>query len=330
MQEDIGTVVGAQSVVTYLIERDLRQIGQEHELTITSPDPRDPGKFTLSGRVGRVVHVRDGFYVKINKDWLNGSPQLPEVHRVPFHWYAFAVRVGGPSSDRHYFLCDYLQLRSWVLEFDAPLGDDHANESQWRGGFDLVGEDGADLVAYFRWGDETPGEHARDSRYIKLDNVAEVLERESETALAPLISSDDSTDPMETSTPVDDDPEEWLMRYIRARRGQHRFRRALLDLYENKCAITGHGPIDVLEAAHIQPHAEEGRNSVDNGLLLRADIHTLFDLRLLWVEPGSLTVRIAPSLQDSPYSELDGKQLKTRRDGSQPNHEYLVERSRSR
>ena len=142
-------------------------------------------------------------------------------------------------------------------------------------------------------------------------------------------SPDDSHDPLDVPEPRSDDPDKRIWQSIKERRGQPQFRQALLRLYQDKCAVTGHGPKDVLEAAHIQPHAIAGRNSTDNGLLLRADIHTLFDLRLLWIEPESLAVRIAPSLRGSPYSELDGKVLRPRVDGSRPNNTYLQERSRS-
>ena len=96
-------------------------------------------------------------------------------------------------------------------------------------------------------------------------------------------------------------------------------------LYGGKCAITGYGPRDVLEAAHIQPHSEEGRNSVDNGLLLRADIHTLFDLFLISAEPRTLKVVISLRLVGSAYAELQGVTLRDRTDGSRPNENYFAE-----
>lgn len=67
--------------------------------------------------------------------------------------------------------------------------------------------------------------------------------------------------------------------------------------------------MELLEAAHIQPHAEEPNYSVTNGLLLRADIHTLFDLNLLSVD-SRLRIRLAPTLLKSEYKEFEGKPLK--------------------
>jgi len=49
------------------------------------------------------------------------------------------------------------------------------------------------------------------------------------------------------------------------------------DAYKRRCAITREKTLPALEAAHIQPFSEKGPNRVDNGLLLRSDIHRLFD-----------------------------------------------------
>lgn len=62
-----------------------------------------------------------------------------------------------------------------------------------------------------------------------------------------------------------------------ARLGQGAFRVLVTDAYQRRCAITGERTLPVLEAAHIQPYAESGPHLVSNGLLLRSDLHTLFD-----------------------------------------------------
>lgn len=95
------------------------------------------------------------------------------------------------------------------------------------------------------------------------------------------------------------------------RRGQPAFRKALLAAYDSRCALTGCGLVEVLEAAHVYPYKNEATNSVTNGLLLRADVHTLFDLRLIAVDPGSLRVMTAPLLRDSDYAALNGSLLAT-------------------
>jgi hypothetical protein len=91
------------------------------------------------------------------------------------------------------------------------------------------------------------------------------------------------------------------------RQGQAGFRRALLKAYDGRCAVTGTTVPWVLEAAHITPYLGTQTNHVTNGLLLRADIHTLFDLRLLRIEPETHRVRVSEGLKGTPYGELDGQ-----------------------
>ena len=63
----------------------------------------------------------------------------------------------------------------------------------------------------------------------------------------------------------------------RARLGDGAFRVLVTDAYNRRCAITGEKTLPALEAAHIKPYSESGPHSINNGLLLRADLHKLFD-----------------------------------------------------
>lgn len=95
-------------------------------------------------------------------------------------------------------------------------------------------------------------------------------------------------------------------RQIVARRGQRKFRESLLAEYNNSCIITGCKVTEVLEAAHIVAYNGEQTNNIKNGLLLRSDIHTLFDLGLLSIEPKTMRVTLSSSLLQSEYSALSG------------------------
>ena len=92
-----------------------------------------------------------------------------------------------------------------------------------------------------------------------------------------------------------------ISRSIQGRQGQQDFRQKLLTAYQRKCAITGSTIESLLEAAHIQPYCDGGPFDEANGLLLRADIHTLFDLGLIAINVGNMTVVIHPSLDDTEY-----------------------------
>ena len=101
---------------------------------------------------------------------------------------------------------------------------------------------------------------------------------------------------------------EKIAQAIAQRRGQQEFRQKLLETYK-KCLVTGCDAVDVLEAAHIKPFAEDGTFDLSNGLLLRADIHTLFDLGLIAVDSEKMTVIIAPTLKETEYDAYDGQPL---------------------
>ncbi len=61
------------------------------------------------------------------------------------------------------------------------------------------------------------------------------------------------------------------------RLGQGTFRTTIIDAYERRCVVTNERTLPVLEAAHIKPYSQMGPHAPDNGLLLRSDLHTLFD-----------------------------------------------------
>ena len=96
---------------------------------------------------------------------------------------------------------------------------------------------------------------------------------------------------------------------IARRRGQPEFRNKLLDAYRKCCAITGCDAIEALEAAHIRRYKEADLNEVPNGLLLRADIHTLFDRHLLGVDSDTNKVWIGEQLRRTQYAGLEGTEV---------------------
>ncbi len=79
--------------------------------------------------------------------------------------------------------------------------------------------------------------------------------------------------------------------------------------------MTGEKTLPVLEAAHIKPYSIVGKHELPNGLLLRSDLHTLFDLGYMTVTPGDYRVRISKRIHDEfdngrEYYALDGRQIR--------------------
>jgi len=127
------------------------------------------------------------------------------------------------------------------------------------------------------------------------------------------LSADDGDDyglgnePKYSATGIDSRTKVWLQ--IRQRRGQAGFRKKIRDRYGSHCLVTGCKILDILEAAHVMPYRGDSDNHPENGLLLRADIHTLFDLNLLGIEPESLEIRLHTSIAEE-YSAYRGHRLR--------------------
>jgi hypothetical protein len=97
----------------------------------------------------------------------------------------------------------------------------------------------------------------------------------------------------------------------RVRLGQSKFRKEMLKQFGDMCALSGLSHIRGLDAAHLYSYADLGEHHYNGGLLLRKDLHKLFDLGLIVVEPSTMTIRLSASLQKVPqYKGLDGTGLK--------------------
>ena len=99
-------------------------------------------------------------------------------------------------------------------------------------------------------------------------------------------------------------------RLVKARRGQAAFRNRLVERYGDTCALSGTAPSHVLDAAHLYSYAKVGEHDDLGGLLIRKDLHRLFDLGLIAVEPKSLKINVDKSLSSYPiYQSLNGTRI---------------------
>jgi HNH endonuclease len=106
----------------------------------------------------------------------------------------------------------------------------------------------------------------------------------------------------------------WSQEFLtRARLGQGSFRVLVTEAYGRRCAMTGERTLPVLDAAHIRPYSESGPHRLSNGLLLRSDVHTLFDLGYITVTPDykiKVSKRIRAEFANGrDYYALDRKTL---------------------
>lgn len=98
-------------------------------------------------------------------------------------------------------------------------------------------------------------------------------------------------------------------RAIVIRQGQTDFRKKVLDAYNHKCAISENDVEEVLEAAHIFPYKGKDTNTINNGILLRSDLHLLFDKKLIRINQEYI-VEISPQLVNTVYKKYSGIKLR--------------------
>jgi len=100
---------------------------------------------------------------------------------------------------------------------------------------------------------------------------------------------------------------------VLTRLGQSAFRVIVTDMYKRQCAVTNSHVLHVLDAAHIRPYGQGGTHSPSNGLLLRQDVHTLFDRGYMTVTPD-YHVEVSRRLKDEfdngkEYYALQGRNI---------------------
>jgi len=99
---------------------------------------------------------------------------------------------------------------------------------------------------------------------------------------------------------------------VAPRLGQGTFRLPVTDAYNQRCAISQERTLPVLEAAHIHRYSSGGEHSLANGLLLRSDLHRLFDLGYLTIDPDHHEVEVSRRLKEEfenarDYYALQGR-----------------------
>lgn len=131
------------------------------------------------------------------------------------------------------------------------------------------------------------------------------------------LAAEDGTPPTaagaEGFTIQEGDRRKVVERQIRERRGQTQFRNDLRTRYGDQCVVTGCKILAILEAAHISPYRGEEDHHPENGILIRADIHTLFDLDLIGIEPETLVVRVHPGIA-AEYGDFEGATIRCGRE----------------
>lgn len=122
----------------------------------------------------------------------------------------------------------------------------------------------------------------------------------------------------------DDRVKRYLTTIARKRQGD--FRNALIGAYQGTCPVTHANVPEALQAAHIDPYRGANSQIVNNGMLLRADIHILYDANLLSIEPETHILRLSDRLMDSSYRSLADRPISLPTGADAPDDDLLYMR----
>jgi putative restriction endonuclease len=272
---------------------------EEHQGEVSaSPDPLADGLLLVSKPKGiyKPGDLPYALSIKINLD----SPYEDGVP-VPTSGGGWVLSYHQENADpaardtmftnRGLMRCIVDQVPVGVLRERAP--------ARRRSQYDVLG-----LAMPVRWSDGRFFFESLNPKAVPvIDPVSDVLEAMASAAVDQETAADAGA--------LDDDYDARLRVYrqIVSRRGQSGFRAALLEAYRGRCAVTGCDAAVALEGAHLHPYRGPESNTVTNGLLLRADIHTLFDLGLLAPDPVTRTIVVSKLLAGTQYAALSTLQL---------------------
>lgn len=277
--------------------RDVRQSVRILPMSYADPE------FKKNGWTNREL-VQDNFFLKKLRE--NGGIYLFPKSGLDEDAGAIVLF----QLDRHIIASAELAVRP--IKYESPMRDEYGGE--YKGEYRFVPDsikvfDPVNAEAMKKvWPDDF---HRFSQAFGRLDEEHYPQFLSGLTNVRPPLlelASDDAED--DDYLPRIGDERPVITQQIRARRGARQFREGLLARFNATCLVTGCRVKDLLEAAHICPHRGAKDDHLRNGLLLRSDIHTLFDLHLLAIEPDQLRVEIHPKLKkDECYGDLDGKLL---------------------
>ena len=246
---------------------------------------------------------------KEHRLWASSRGQHVVAGDLLFFWQA-----GGPGL-RHVARATTDGERVAADEV-LPWEDDVVYDYKWKFGLEVL-VDSADVDATWSDVQDALGNRSRPNHAVlQLPNEVAVkrLRRlfpgmDDAPSAPPAAPASDPPDAVDLDWPEGYDERDQVVRAVAVRRGQRAFRQALISAYDGACAMTGCQVEAVLEAAHISPYRGDKTNDARNGLLLRADVHTLFDLHLVTVLPVGV-IRTSPDLTGSEYEDLDERLLR--------------------
>ena len=208
---------------------------------------------------------------------------------------------------------------TWILEYSAHRNNTGgATDSQWNDGLINCLRLGLPVGVFIQ---ERGSEYVRYLAYVEeyhADRDVFTLHGPVDASTAPAFAGDSLAlgasvryeyDELVTAQELEEDNRRFAAIRQVIREGQGKFREKLISAYDGKCAGTGCPIQETLQAAHIIGYRGYRSNTVNNGVLLRADLHLLFDNSLLSIDPGNYSFAVSNRIADTEYGLLHGKQM---------------------
>lgn len=134
----------------------------------------------------------------------------------------------------------------------------------------------------------------------KLDNATWWMSNEETGCATPFIET-----PYELSI---EDTRKKAQKEIMVREGQKKFRNDAFKRYQHKCVVSGCNVQNVLQAGHIQGYKGKQTNHPANSIVLRVDLHWLYDANLMGIDTD-FVIHIHPSVKDEHYRSFHGQKI---------------------
>jgi putative restriction endonuclease len=232
-----------------------------------------------------------------------GFAYFAQFSRLPdwLAWESFGLGNGCASFEEMHQRISRIRTR---IRYDEASGSDDIGCIQLVSPI-LFPPDG--------WIPQPTDWHPRTQTPVRYDLSAGEGRRVWEACLAQAASILEATAIAEVPLPQEGGPRYGAPRLIQPRLGQNTFRIAVIEAYNRGCAVTQEHSLPALEASHIRPYAQNGPHETRNGILLRADLHRLFDKGYLTVTPEH-QLEVSSRLREDyhngrSYYPLQGTQL---------------------
>jgi putative restriction endonuclease len=264
----------------------------------------------------------------------------------PFSPFLFKLRAPHNAICGFAHFAQYSALPDWLAWESFDLGNGcssfeemHARIARIRARIRYDEETGSEMIGCIQlvsptffpvgaWIPQPTDWHPRTQTAVKYDLGVGEGRRVWEACLALAAASPGSAYSVHGPSPAEGGARYGDPRWFQPRLGQGTFRIAVLDAYGRACAVTGEHSLPALEASHIRSYARDGPHETRNGLLLRADLHRLFDTGYITVN-RELVLEVGARLRADyengrSYYPLHGARLRVPRTAAdRPDGEFL-------